>query len=71
MKCTSMSASHNLDKKAVVSKWEKSYTEDYVSIGAAKASVKYKMYNSQVLVQFQEGTFTITCTDDGKISDNG
>ena len=69
--CLSMNASHDLDKDAVLSKWEESYTEDFVSVGAAKASVKYSMYNSKFPAQSQKGTFTITCTDEGKISDNG
>lgn len=69
--CLSMNASHDLDERAVLSKWEESYTEDFVSIGKAKASVRYSMYNSKYPGQSQTGTFTITCTDDGQISDNG
>lgn len=70
VKCTSMSASHSLDANAVVSKWEKSYTKDYVSIGKATAQVEYYFYNSKIPVQHQEGTFKITCSDSGTISDN-
>lgn len=47
------------------------YILAFVSVGAAKASVKYSMYNSKFPAQSQKGTFTITCTDEGKISDNG
>lgn len=71
VKCKNMSATRSLSSNAVVTTWETSYTEDYVSIGKATAQVKYYMYNSKVPVQYQEGTFKITCTDDGTISDNG
>ena len=71
VKCTSMRATRNLDSKAVVSTWETDYTKDYVSIGTAQASVSYYMYNREVPVQHQSGTFKITCTDEGVISDNG
>lgn len=70
VKCTSMSASHALDSKAVVSKWETSCTDKYVSIGKAKAQVEYYFYNSEVPYQYQDGTFKITCSDSGTISDN-
>ena len=70
VKCTSMSASHKLDSKVVVSKWNESYTSEYVSIGKAKAQVEYYFYNSAAPFQYQEGTFEITCSDSGTISDN-
>ncbi len=70
VKCTSMSASKSLDSKVKVSTWEKSYTKDYVSIGKAKAQVKYYFYNSKNPTQYQDGTFKITCSDSGTISDN-
>lgn len=70
VKCTSMSTRQNLSSYAKVTTWEESYTSNYVSIGSAKASVKYYMYNEQIQVQYQEGTFSITCTDEGNISDN-
>ncbi len=70
VKCTSMSASRSLDSKVVVSTWQKSYTKDYVSIGKAKAQVEYYFYNSTNPTQYQDGTFKITCTDSGTISDN-
>ncbi len=65
-----MSATRSLDSKARVSTWEKSYTKDYVKIGKAKAQVKYYFYNSVFPAQYQDGTFKITCTDSGTISDN-
>ena len=71
VKCTSMTASRDLDSKACVSKWEKDYTKDYVSIGKAKAQVEYSFYNSANPTQFQNGIFKITCSDSGTISDNG
>ena len=70
VKCTSMSASHSLDSRAKVSTWEKNYTKDYLSIGTAKAQVKYYFYNSKNPAQYQDGTFKITCSDEGTISDN-
>jgi hypothetical protein len=70
VKCTGMSASHSLDSRAKVSTWEKNYTKDYVSIGTAKAQVKYYFYNSKNPAQYQDGTFKITCSDEGTISDN-
>ena len=56
VKCTGMSASHSLDSRAKVSTWEKNYTKDYVSIGTAKAQVKYYFYNSKNPAQYQDGT---------------
>lgn len=44
--------------------------EAYVSIGKATAQVEYYFYNSAVPFQYQEGTFKITCSDSGTISDN-
>lgn len=70
VKCTSMSASHSLKSGAVASKFNKSYTSDYVSIGKAKAQVDYYFYNEKFPAQYQEGTVKITCTDSGTISDN-
>lgn len=70
VKCTSMSAYHSLNSKVIVSKWDKSYTKDYVSIGKAKAQVEYYFCNSVNPTQFQDGTFKITCSDSGSISDN-
>lgn len=70
VKCTRMSASRSLNAGAVASTWETSYTKDYVSIGKASAQVKYYFYNSQFPVQYTDGTFKITCTDSGTITDN-
>lgn len=70
VKCTGMTASHSLAPKAEVSKWNTSYTSDYVSIGTAKAQVDYYFYNVDAHFQYQEGTFKITCSDSGTISDN-
>ena len=72
VRCSSMSTSRsNPDSKIVISKWDESYTSNYVSIGSAKASLEYYMYNSKNPTQNQSGTFTIKCTDTGSISDNG
>lgn len=71
VKCSSMSASRSLDSKAQVGTWETSRTKDYVAIGKASAQVKYYFYNKQNPTQHQEGTFKVTCTDTGSISDNG
>ena len=70
VKCTSMTASHSLKSQVGVSTWDKSYTKDYVSIGKAKAQVEYFFYNSVNPIQYQNGTFKITCSDSGTISDN-
>ena len=70
VQCTGMSASHSLNSKAAVSKWNTSCTEDAVSLGKARAQVEYYFYNSEVIFQYQEGTFKITCSDSGTISDN-
>lgn len=70
VKCTSMSAYHSLNSKVCVSKWNTDYTQDYVSIGKAKAEVEYYFYNSEIPFQYQEVTFKITCSDSGTISDN-
>ena len=47
------------------------YSQDYVSVSSAKAQVKYRFYNTKSTVQFQSGTFKITCSDSGTIGDNG
>lgn len=65
-----MSVSRSLQSNVRVSTWECSYTSDYVKIGKATAKVKYYFYNSKVPVQHQNGTFKITCSDSGTISDN-
>lgn len=70
VKCTSMSASYSLASKVKVDTWEKSYTKNYVKIGKAKAQVEYYFYNSNAIFQHQSGTFKITCSDSGTISDN-
>lgn len=66
-----MSATYQLHKDAVVSKWETDYTKDYKSVGKAKAQVKYQFYNSKAPVLHVKGTFKVTCSDSGTISDNG
>jgi len=71
VKCVSMNAYRSLSDGVSVAKWDKSYTSDYVSIGNAVAKVEYQFYNSSNPVQYQKGTFKITCTDTGTISDNG
>lgn len=65
-----MSASKSLNANVVASTWETSRTEDYVSIGKAYSQVNYYFYNSQFPAQYTDGTFKITCTDSGTISDN-
>lgn len=72
VKCTSMTASYTLTASSVAVKtWETSYTQDYVSIGKANAKVKYYFYNSSTPSYYKSGTFKITCTSSGTISDNG
>lgn len=34
------------------------------------SQVEYYFYNSEVPYQYQDGTFKITCSDSGTISDN-
>lgn len=70
VKCTNMSASYTMDSRVAKSKWETSYTKDYIPFGKAKAQVKYQFYNKKNPTQYQKGTFKITCTDSGTISDN-
>ncbi len=70
VKCSSMDASYSMVSSAVKSTWETSYTSDYVSVGSASAQVKYSFYNKDFPAQYQNGTFKITCTDSGSISDN-
>jgi hypothetical protein len=70
VKCNSMSAYYVTFKSAVKSVFSKTHTTDYKAIGKAKASVEYKFYNLKIPQQYKKGTFTITCTDTGTISDN-
>lgn len=65
-----MTSSYSLDSRVAVSTWNESYTTNYVSVGKAKAQVEYFFYNSLIPAQYQEGTFKVTCTDTGTISDN-
>lgn len=71
VRCSGMSANYSMDEKAECSKWETSRTSNYVSIGRAEAQVNYRFHNSAFPAQYQEGTFKITCTDKGSITDNG
>lgn len=70
VKCSGMSASHSLKSNVTVSQWDTDYTSNYVSIGKATAEVKYHFYQTNMPTQFNKGTFKITCTDSGTISDN-
>ena len=70
VKCTGMSVSRSLKPNVRVNKWERSYTSDYVKISKATDKVTYYFYNSKIPVQHQNGTFKITCSDSGTISDN-
>lgn len=70
VKCTSMSASRNLESNVTVKTWNPSHTEDYVKIGKAYAQVEYHFYQTNLPTQYTKGTFKITCTDSGTISDN-
>ena len=71
VRCDSMTDFKSLDSRVSVKKWELNYTKDYVPLGKAKAQIEYKLVNPNVPFQFQTGTFKITCTDTGTISDNG
>lgn len=70
VKCSSMTASHSLNSNVSVSQWDTGYTSDYISIGKAKAQVEYHFFQTNMPTQYTEGTFKITCTDSGTISDN-
>ncbi len=71
VRCSSMSTGRTLQPGVVVDTWNTSRTENYVSIGSAKAEVEYFFHHDNVPYQYKEGTFRITCTDSGTISDNG
>jgi len=71
VKCNSMSATKSFPNQVVVHTWDTSYTSNYVALGKASAQVEYYIYNSVNPTQHQDGTFKITCTDSGTISDNG
>lgn len=70
VKCAGMKAYNTLEANVGINTWEKSYTEDYVSVGNAKAQVEYFFYSTIYKFQHQEGTFKITCTDTGVINNN-
>ena len=71
VRCDSMTEFKSLDSRVVVKKWTPSYTKNYTPLGKAKAQIEYKLVNPAVPYQHQTGTFKITCTDTGTISDNG
>lgn len=68
VRCDSMSANYTLNGSKLVS-WDTDYTKDYVSIGKAHAQVKYH-FKSTSANTYAQGTFKITCTDKGTISQN-
>ncbi|WP_026506390.1 hypothetical protein [Butyrivibrio sp. MC2013] len=73
VKCKSMSASYKLESgiSSSQNKWITDKTTDYVSIGSAYAKVSYHFYKTKNWASYKAGTFKITCTDTGSISDNG
>lgn len=71
VRCSGMSACYTQHTNLGCSRFTKSQSDGYVSVGSAYAQVSYYFYNTQIPVQYQEGTFKITCTDSGTISDNG
>lgn len=70
VKCDSASASSKLVSGTVVDKWDVTRTSDFVAIGKAKAQVEYYIYSKSVPTSHSKGTFSITCSDTGTISDN-
>lgn len=70
VRCSSASGSHDLDKNAVLSGFNVTKSEGYIKLGTAYAKLAYKAYNKQIPAQGINGSFKITCSDDGKISDN-
>ena len=71
VKCTSMSATKSANSGVICDKWDTSYTSEYVSLGKATAQVTYQFHRKDNPANFKKGTFKITCTDDGTISDGG
>ena len=71
VKCTSMTATPPTKNGVVCDKWDTEYTSEYVSIGKAKAQVSYQFHLKDAPAKYVDGTFKITCTDNGTISDNG
>ncbi len=69
VRCSSMTATHNLRSNVSVSEWSTSYTSDPVAIGDAKAQVNYHFYQTDMPTQFKKGKFYISCSDTGTISD--
>ena len=72
VQCSSMTAYH-VDKASNVGceRFIKSKSNGYIKSGKAYAQVNYYFYNVNIPVQSSSGTFKITCTDSGTISDNG
>lgn len=71
VRCSAMAASYVAHTNLGYSYFNQSKSEGYIALGKAYAQVDYRFYNIQIPVQYQEGTFKITCTDNGTISDNG
>lgn len=72
VQCSSMAAYH-VDKSSSVgtSYFNSSKSEGYKQNGKAHAQVNYRFYNKDLPIQSCEGTFKVTCSDNGVISDNG
>lgn len=71
VRCSAMTACYTVTTNLGCSYFNRSKSEGYISLGKAYAQVDYRFYNTQIPVQYQAGTFKITCTDTGTISDNG
>ena len=68
--CTSMTATKPNKAGIVCDKWQTKRTTEYVSFGKAYAQVSYQFHLQSAPAKYVEGTFRITCTDNGTISDS-
>lgn len=71
VECTRASASRNLKSGVVVSGWNLTKTQGASSLGTAYAEIYYAFYSAANPIIGISGRLRITCTDTGRISDNG
>ncbi len=71
VRCSSASASHDIDEKADIRGFNVTKSDGYIKLGTAYAQVAYKMIDKATSLMSTSGKFKITCKDNGTISDNG
>ena len=70
VECTSATGSYELEKNCLCDRWSVTHTEGAIGIGKASATATGFLGSSTVPGIGRWGKITITCTDDGAITDS-